>query len=306
MDNDNNEEDKDVCHKTSGKWKEFLENTTLHGIRNVVSTEKPFLRMLWSILLLTSGSYYIFTVYGAFQKYFSFPVATTITRKYVKNMTFPAVSICPNNVFSRAKVMTWDDDPEFAAQGLNLSACAATKDLRQKQMDNMPCGLAMMCCCTYIGYEYDATTIHNCTAERRNDLREAVEKSAVNFNMENFFRYYSQDFNAKLGDISFCTFGWTQTCSRSDFYPVITETGFCYTYNSGESNRSLIIASSSGIANGLNMLLDINDKDHTIGKLSQGFSISIHTQGEFFTELDGFKVSPGTFASIGVSEQRVR
>ena len=261
--------------------------------------------MLWSIILLTSGSYFIFTVYGALEKYFCYPVATTITRKYVKNMTFPAVSICPNNLFSEAKVMMWDDDPEFAAQGLNLSVCAATKDLRQKQMDNMPCGLAMMCCCTYVGYEYDATSIYNCNAERRKDLRQAVEKSAVNFKMEDFFRYYSQDFNDMLGDIPWCTYGWTKTCNKFDFSPVITETGICYTFNSGNNNRSLIIVSSSGIVNGLNILLNINDKDHTIGKFSQGFSISIHTQGEFFQELDGFKVSPGTMAAIAVSEQRV-
>ena len=305
MDNNQTEEyEKEHC-TPSEKWKEFLENTTLHGIRNVVPTRKPFMRMLWSILLLAFGIYYFVTVYRAVDKYFQYPATTKINRKYMKNMTFPEVSICPNNYFSKAKIMMQDDDPEFATQGLNLSACAATKDLRQKEMNNMACGLAMVCCCANIGYEYGATVISNCTEKRRNDLRRALQKSGVYFNMEDFFRYYSQDLNEVFAYFQFCIFGWNQGCTAADFLPVITEYGLCYTFNSGKNNERLKIVNISGISSGLQVVLNINYTDHIIGKFSQGFSVSIHTQGEFFAVLDGFSASPGMRASIGLIEQRV-
>lgn len=304
MDSNQKEQDKDENRKTSEKWREFLENTTLHGIRNVVPTRKLVSRMLWSILLLVSGAYFVFTAQCAFRKYFQYPVATVISRRYVQNITFPAVSICPNNKFSRAKVMMQDDDPEFEAKGLNLSACAATRNLREK-MDNMPCGLAMICCCTYLEYNYSASLVHNCSETRRSDLQEAVSRAAVNFNMDDFIRHFGQDLDDMFANFTFCTFGWSEYCKSSDFSPVITQYGICYTYNSKKHNRRRQISRSSGVNAGLIVALNANLEDETIGTFSQGFSVSIHDPGEFFDPWDGYNVAPGTRATLLLTEQKV-
>ena len=261
--------------------------------------------VLWSILILASGTYYVFTVYRALGKYYDYPAATLTSRVYRQNMTFPAVSICSNNLFSRAKIMMQDEHPYFAALGLNLSACVATKDLRQTEMNYLPCGLAMLCCCTYFGYPYGVTLVDNCTEQKRSSLRSAIQKSASIFNMEDFYRYYSQDIDVMLVR---CNFGWEDSgvCNSSDFVPRITEGGLCYTYNSGQNNQTPKIITMSGANSGITVLLNIDYTDHSIGKFSQGFSISIHTPGEFFSSWDAFLVSPGTHAAIALSEQRVR
>ena len=303
MDN-RQKEDREEDRTPSQKWTEFIENTTLHGIRNVIPSQKPLLRVLWLILLLACGTYYSYTFYRAFEKYFEYSTVTVISRNYQNNMTFPAISICPNNLFSRAKILMQDEDPRFTARGLNISACAVTKNLRKKEMNNMSCGLAMLCCCAYYGLKSHVTEHINCTEERRSALRKAIQESGTAFNMEDFFHSYSQDPNILI-DYSWCIFGNEPSCTSLDFLPEMTETGICYTFSSGKNNRSSKVVHTSGVASGLNVLLNIDETDYMMGMYSQGFAISFHEQGEYFNAWDGFSVSPGTKTSIALTEKRV-
>ena len=289
------------------KWKEFLENTTLHGARNVTSSRRKWIRITWLIFLFTAGASYFTTVFNAFDKYFfKHPITTAITMTYNTNIGFPAVTICPNNLFSKAKVMMRDEHPSFTAQRLNMSVCAATRAMREGKMNNLPCGLAMICCCVYLGYPLPAGDLDNCTDERRKDLRSALNKSGVDFNMEDFLLRYSQN----MTDLIFlnsaeCSFGFKSQCEVSDFKPKLAGTGLCFTFNSGEDDVVVRNLTRSGLNGGLNVMLNANYNDETIGKFSRGIRVLIHKQGEYFDDWDGIGVSPGTHAAISVSEQRV-
>lgn len=57
-------------------WREFVDNTTLHGIRYVFMKRHILIRLLWLVLLLTSGGYYIFAVYRAFNESYNRPIST--------------------------------------------------------------------------------------------------------------------------------------------------------------------------------------------------------------------------------------
>ena len=106
-------------------WQEFVDNTTLHGIRYVFKKPRHILiRLIWFVLLLTSGGYYIFTVYTAFITYFDRPINTVVSSKNVEGMDFAAVTICPQNDFTKSKLYMTDDKPLFASTRLNISACA--------------------------------------------------------------------------------------------------------------------------------------------------------------------------------------
>lgn len=287
------------------KWKEFLENTTLHGARNVTSSRRKFTRITWLIFLLAAGAFYFMTVYNAIDKYFKRPVTTAITMTYNTNMVFPAVTICPNNIFSKAKVMMRDENPSFTAQGLNLTVCAVTRAVREKKMNNLTCGLAMICCCAYLGFSVDVGDIDNCTDDTRNDLRYVLQQSGVDFNMEDFILHYSQDMNDLISYSFGCHFGWKSSCNVSDFTPQLAAYSLCYTFNSGEDDQGVRNVTTSGLNGGLNIVLKTNYSDESIGKFSRGFRILIHKQGEYFDDWDGIGVSPGTHAAIAVSEQRV-
>lgn len=288
------------------KWKEFLENTTLHGARNVTSSRRRCTRITWLIFLLIAGASYFVTVLNAFDKYFfKHPITTAITMTYSTNINFPAVTICPNNLFSKAKVMMRDEHPAFTAQRLNLSVCAATRVIRERKMNNLTCGLAMICCCAHLNFSTRAGDLDNCTDERRKDLRSALNQSGVDFNMEDFILRYSQNMTDLIYFSSWCTFGWKSECEISDFKPKLAETGLCFTFNSGEDDVVVRNLTRSGLNGGLNIMLNANYTDETIGKFSRGIRVLIHKQGEYVDDWDGIGVSPGTHAAISVSEQRV-
>ena len=288
------------------KWKEFLENTTLHGARNVTSSRRKLTRITWLIFLLTAGACYAFTVFNAFEKYFfKHPITTAIAMTYNMNIVFPAVTICPNNLFSKAKVMMRDEHPNFTAEGLNLSACAATRAMREREMNNLTCGLAMICCCVYLDYPVVLGDLLNCTDKIRKDLRYALQKSGVDFNKEDFTLRYSQNMIDLISYRFWCSFGYKSECKASDFTPKLAETGLCFTFNSGEDDAGVKKLTRSGLNGGLNIMLKANYRDETIGKFSRGFRVLIHKQGEYFDDWNGIGVSPGTHAAISVSEQRV-
>ena len=301
------EEERKHHRSLSQKWTPFIENTTLHGIRNVLPSQRPKVsRVVWSVVMLTFGAYFTYTFYKAVNKYLQYYTVTLITKNYEQNMSFPAVSICPDNLFSRRKIMMQDDDPFFAAQGLNMSACEVTRELRQREMNNMSCGLAMICCCAFFGYKTNPIYYPNCTKQRRSALQKVIEESGVLFNMEQFFSVFSPDSAEMLSHYFGCLFQLSKTCSHSDFETEVTQYGICHTFNSGKNNRSKV-SYRGGVSSGLAILLNVSQSDYTLGhKIAQGFSISIHAQGESFNGFDeAFSVMPGTYATISLSEQRV-
>lgn len=101
-----------------------------------------------------------------------------------------------------------------------------------------------------------------------------------------------------------CIFdGSLQPCDASDFRTTVTDWGICHTFNAepDKVRKSQL----HGVGGGLNILLDAQVEDHTIGRLSEGFSVIIHRQGEYVTAWDGINVQPGMQASIALHQKRV-
>ena len=138
--------------------KEFVDNTTLHGIRYAFMERHFLVRFIWAVLVLISGAYYLYTVRTAFQKYYDRPVNTVLKHEHVDEMDFPAVTICSRNMFDLSKLLMTDDNPVFKSSGLNISSCAVTAGVR----GTLPCGLAMLCCCSPRALANVAPEITNC------------------------------------------------------------------------------------------------------------------------------------------------
>ena len=283
--------------QTAGEmWHEFVNSTNLHGIRYVFLKRPLVLRLIWLVILLTSGGYYIFTVVRAFNKFYARPINTVVSKSYVKEMDFPAITICSLNFFSLSKVLMMDDNPLFASSSLNISTCAITASVRQTR----PCGLSLICCCVHID---QAVVIPNCTKQYKEDLLNAINRSLHLPDIEAFYQHYSQDISEILGP--WCAFGWEETpCYASDFVPHVTPWGMCYTFNSGVRSE-VRAAEVGGVSFGLTVALDAQLPEYTQGKFSEGFKVLVHGQGEYFDEWEGINVAPGTHVVIGVSQQRV-
>ncbi|PFX24157.1 Acid-sensing ion channel 1 [Stylophora pistillata] len=276
-------------------WREFVNGTTLHGIRYVFMRRQIFIRLIWMIMLLSSGGYYISTVYGAFAKYYDRPVTTLVSRNRLKEMDFPAVTICPLNLFTKSKIFMKDDDPLFASSGLNISTCAVTAEVR----GNRPCGLSILCCCFPADLETD---LPFCESQYKQVLLKVMLQQSNRLDVENFFRLYSQNTTSMIGPL--CTFGWDDAaCSPADFVPVVTPWGMCFTFNSGTDNE-VKISKTAGVSSGLSVILDAQTLEYTQGKFSEGFKVLIHGQGEYIDEWEGINVGPGQHVVISLSQKR--
>lgn len=283
---------------SANMWREFVDNTTLHGIRYVFMRRHVLIRLLWLVLLLSSGGYYMFTVYRAFNKYYSRPISTVLSRRNLKEMDFPAVTICPLNLFARSKILMTDDNPLFTSSGLNISSCAVTSEVRSHR----PCGLSLLCCCAPIPEE-EALLIPNCTIQYRQDLIAVMQTSGHQPSIEELYRNFSQNISEFAR--TRCAFGWQETeCSAKDFVPMVTPWGMCYTFNSG-NDGTVKSVDTAGVASGLTVILDTQTYEYTQGKYSEGFKVLIHGQGEYFDEWEGINVGPGQHAFIALSQKRV-
>ncbi|CAC5360911.1 ASIC5 [Mytilus coruscus] len=86
-------------------WKEFQDNTTMHGIKNARKENKYKLRwVIWTIALKGMGIILGYTVPKLIAYYRTNPTLTNINVKFVKEMLYPAVTFCNMSPYKRSAV----------------------------------------------------------------------------------------------------------------------------------------------------------------------------------------------------------
>ncbi|XP_064823598.1 acid-sensing ion channel 1B isoform X1 [Oncorhynchus masou masou] len=102
-------------------------------------------------------------------------------------------------------------------------------------------------------------------------------------------------------------------CGPEAFREIFTRYGKCYTFNSGQDNRPLLVTMKGGMGNGLELMLDIQQDEYlpVWGETDEtsfeaGIKVQIHTQDEppFIDQL-GFGVAPGFQTFVSCQEQRL-
>ncbi|XP_068762072.1 acid-sensing ion channel 4-A-like [Montipora capricornis] len=301
-DKQENKEQRDKNLPTASKtWNAFVNVTSLHGIRYIFWERPLWARIGWLLILLGFTCYFLFTAHRSVTKFLKRPINTVITQTYENKIEFPAVTICPLNLISKKKMYALDSDVNFYYYGLNDSFCSATAAVREGR----PCGASMMCCCVSFLVFDGSSIVPNCTTQYAESLIAAQEISGNYFDIGRYYQKYAQGLEEMLVP-GFCLFDgdFLNPCGESDFIATPTDAGMCYTFNAnpGEVKYTTI----AGAGGGLYLLLDAQMDDQTIGRLSEGFSVIIHRQGESFLGWDGINVSPGTLASITLQQQRFK
>ncbi|XP_059425076.1 acid-sensing ion channel 1-like isoform X5 [Carassius carassius] len=129
------------------------------------------------------------------------------------------------------------------------------------------------------------------------------------FNMREFYDRTGHDIKEMLLS---CYFRGVE-CSPEDFSVIFTRYGKCYTFNSGQDGRPLLITMKGGMGNGLELMLDIQQDEYlpVWGETDEtsfeaGIKVQIHTQDEppFIDQL-GFGVAPGFQTFVSCQEQRL-
>ena len=77
-----------------GVFKQFLENSTVHGLSHIASS-RSFSKVLWSLVVVSGFSVAVLLIYQSFQSWKSSPVTTTIETRPISELKFPKITVCP-------------------------------------------------------------------------------------------------------------------------------------------------------------------------------------------------------------------
>ena len=166
-----------------------------------------------------------------------------------------------------------EGDPNYVKYGLNDSVCSATAAVREGK----PCGAAMMCCCLSFIFLDGAKIVPNCTQEYAERLIAAQQRYGIFFDTGRYYEKYGKGIGEMLVP-GLCIFdGNSKPYDALDFRTTVTVWGICHTFNPDPDHVRK--SNLHGAGGDLNILLDAQVENHTIGRLSEGFSVIIHRQG---------------------------
>ncbi|KAJ7378364.1 hypothetical protein OS493_023619 [Desmophyllum pertusum] len=190
----------------------------------------------------------------------------------------------------KSKIDVADEDENFEKMGLNISGCSEIREVR----GNLTCGQAMVCA----HYSYGTALVKGCNETMQQNIIDVLNRSSVRlFNEEAFSTKYGHDMASMF--VVYCSYMKSITCSDKDFVPVLTQYGLCFTFNSGHNNV-LLRSRFEGPGLGLNILLDVQTDENTVGQFSSGLKVIVHDQMTFVNRHNGFNILPGTHASVVV------
>ena len=240
-------------NKYISKW---LDDTTVHGIVHVFKSKSPVRRILWSIIFLAAAGYCLSNIIDRALHFASSPTSTTVSIELSDSQIFPTVTICNLNPVKRSFV-----EPHGLEGLLRLAYQPTTELSNISQLNNL---------CQMLS--------NNITSSIRALLAEEL---------------YHQGQLSLNEFILECTFGETFKECKNDFVPIITNLGYCYSFNAREP---LEYVRMTGTRAGLYLLINIEQAMEYIASFNgnAGVRIAIHPQG-ILPEPDerGIAVPPG-------------
>ena len=113
---------------------EFLENSTIHGLRHI-STAKSFLgRVLWVTIVVACFAVAISMISNSYKEWQESPVSTTITTHPITELEFPTVTVCPpwgsntalNYLLEKVRNVNFTEERREKLSHILLKKCSKT------------------------------------------------------------------------------------------------------------------------------------------------------------------------------------
>ena len=181
-------------------WEEFSGATTIHGLRFVNSSTSVIRRLIWLTLVITGSVLFILQFHLSVKRFFEYKVNTVVYMSSDAEAKFPAITICNQNALRKSKIEENRDNPAVKKLMLN-----ARKFLNLQR-------------------EGDAELNLTNTIVTGQQMREVYMKYG-----------HSMQRTTEGGMLYFCRKPNNEQCNGSDFKRVLTYSGLCYTFNSGEN-----------------------------------------------------------------------
>uniref|UniRef100_A0A8C9VN03 Acid-sensing ion channel 1 n=1 Tax=Scleropages formosus TaxID=113540 RepID=A0A8C9VN03_SCLFO len=259
---------------------EFFGGCSLHGPNHIFVEGKKFgvRQGLWAVVFLLAVSMFVVQVVDRVIYYLQYDHITMLDEREAKEMVFPAITFCNYNTFRRSQISY--SDLLFMGQLLGYEESMAPGIPLAPEPDRQ-------------GGRFSLAEFFNRTRHRIEDMLLDCKFRGRECGPE-YFREGEQ-------------------CGPRNFSTIFTRYGKCYTFNSGQDGRPLLITTKGGTGNGLEIMLDIQQDEYlpVWGETDEtsfeaGIKVQIHNQDEppFIDQL-GFGVAPGFQTFVSCQEQRL-
>ena len=257
---------KKLLSKDDTIFREYIENTTAHGVVRIFGKHyNIFRRLFWLVVFLGAAAGCLYNCIERISFLASGPTSTAVTIERKKPLVFPAVTICNLNYYS--------------ASGLDAFGLL---DVGRRSLNIDP---------------LDPDELREC---ERNLSSNPVAKNVI---LEKLNREGSQPLYELIVS---CTFLGEPCDLDRDFAASVLGIGTCYTFNGISRSSSLKTNGTGSRQGLLLYLNIDQGEYTASGLLDAGIRVSIHPWYEPSQALDqGISIPPGRFAFIGMREERI-
>ena len=176
-------------------WKDYISNTTMHGLHFIFEKRPVIQRFLWFLLLMLMFVVFVWQMLTSVLNYFEYKVTSSVKLISERQSIFPAVTICNFNQYRKS--MLKEGRFKEIVEGNNPLFSDGAKPLDWKN------------------YSDEVTNI---------DMEKTVR--SVGHQLE-----YDKETDG--GMLYSCV--WKgQKCNHLNFTTILTDMGVCYTFNSGK------------------------------------------------------------------------
>ena len=260
---------KRLLSRDGKKFTKFVETTNTHGVRQIFIGKSLIRKIFWGLFFLFSLIICLYNVSMSIRMFASTPTATTVTSRHVPVIRFPAVTICNMHLFRT----TYLDQYNLT----NLTR--ATLDLRIKNPGRV-----------------------------REEFREQCLRYKTSIDTSITFEDAIMEGGQNLEDfVVQCEFLGVPCNLQSDFTPVMTPVGRCYTFNGRNAMEEYKNVSGIGYRHGLELVLNLQ-QDEFSGTFTHeaGARVVIHNQEHPPSVLEnGLAVPIGSSAYMSIRARQI-
>ena len=245
---------------------DFASNSTTHGFSHILAAKHWYSKFLWIITFLSFFAALCYNLHSIIKSFGSNSILTTIEKKSVSQIEFPAVTICSNGIFLNSEVLFPSTHMSYWS-GKDL-ADTSSIDLR---MRNLFVSLSNF--------------------QDLDQIKDATPQGESLF-MSNFY--------------SACMFGIHKYCRYPQDFKVVSISpyeGNCFTFNYNGTFKQESEGSYYGLS--LMMYINqSNMAPFTSFDEGGGISVTLHDKNEFPFPLDhGILLKPGTNTRISLRKR---
>ena len=122
--------------------REFLENSTIHGLVHISTAKSHGAKAIWLAIVIACFTYAIHTINNSYGDLEKSPVSTTITTHLIDELEFPTVTVCPprgsntaiNHILAKVKDVNFTERER--QELLDLSKEIFSLDINAREMND--------------------------------------------------------------------------------------------------------------------------------------------------------------------------